>query len=376
MERRHTICGVDWRPSLSRSNHDKNQSMERGGERGGGGSLERKRGGGSWERRQQTRKPGGSWENRRARPMSGSWGVGVGGGGSWERRHGGGGGAGGGSWERRGGGGGGGSWERRQACTGSWERGKSYGSWERRNHNPLEPAPCPDAYCNLVVLAVENRQDAAEEYCSLICQMFQIIYGHQTIECVDRAGFHHTVPDGYWLQRDSCLTDMSYSYDPEFSCCSSDGSQEAFELYYSETYSESSSVSPQDSHRSLASVSDGGDSNPALLLMQEYMITLRNKLSAVELQHFAVLLREYRLGSNIGHFCSELLRLYGDDRKFLLLLHEFVHLGTFLCFRYDNSSLASGSQEFNRRISDITHDIQALGFQDTHGDIEEEDYYL
>ncbi len=38
--------------------------------------------------------------------------------------------------------------------------------------------------------------------------------------------------------------------------------------------------------------------------------------------------------------------------------------------------MASGSQEFNRRISDITHDIQALGFQDTHGDIEEEDYYL
>ena len=44
--------------------------------------------------------------------------------------------------------------------------------------------------------------------------------------------------------------------------------------------------------------------------------------------------------------------------------------------RYDNSSLASGSQEFNRRITDLTHDIQALGFQDTHGDIEEEDYYL
>ncbi len=54
----------------------------------------------------------------------------------------------------------------------------------------------------------------------------------------------------------------------------SDGSQDAFELYYSETYSESSSLSLQDSHRSLASVSDGGDSNPALLLMQEYMITV------------------------------------------------------------------------------------------------------
>ncbi|XP_032415752.1 cerebral cavernous malformations 2 protein-like isoform X1 [Xiphophorus hellerii] len=411
MERRHTICGVDWRPSLSRSNHDKNQNVERGGgEKAGGGSLERRRVGGSWERRQQTRKTGGSWENRRARPMSGNWGVG-GGGGSWERRHGGGGGAG--SWEKRHGGGGG-SLERRQTCTGSWERGKSYGSWERRNYNPLEPTPCPDAYCNLVILAVENR-DAAEEYCSLICQMFQIIYGHQTIECVDRAGFHHTMPDRYWLQRsDSCLTDMSYSYDPEFSCCSSfDGSQEAFELYYSETYSESSSVSLQDSHRSLASTSDGADSNPALLLMQEYMITLRNKLNPLELQQFAVLLREYRLGSNIDHFCSELLQLYGDKRKFLLLgMRPFIpdkDVGVFEEFlesigireggiltdsfgrikrsmsntsatamrgRYDNGSLATGSQEFNRRITDITHDIQALGFQDTHGDIEEEDYYL
>ncbi|MEQ2207387.1 hypothetical protein XENOCAPTIV_011470, partial [Xenoophorus captivus] len=98
-----------------------------------------------------------------------------------------------------------------------------------------------------------------------------------------------------------------------------DGSQEAFELYYSETYSEGSSISLQDSHRSLASTSDGADSNPALLLMQEYMITLRNKLNPLELQQFAVLLREYRLGSNIDHFCSELLQLYGDARKFLLL---------------------------------------------------------
>ncbi|XP_061827365.1 cerebral cavernous malformations 2 protein-like isoform X2 [Nerophis lumbriciformis] len=416
MERRHTICGVDWRPSLSRSNHDKNQNLDRGGgcDRGGGGgtggsggSLERKRAGGSWERRQPTRKTGGSWESRRPRPVSG---VGPVVGGSWEGRHGG---SGGGSWERRHGGSGGGSWERRQACTGSWERGKSYGSWERRNHNPLEPTPCPDAYCNLVILAVENR-DAAEEYCSLICQMFQIIYGHQTIECVDRAGFHHTMPDCYWLQRsDSCLTDTSYSYDPEYSCCSSyDGSQDAFELYYSETYSESSSLSLQESHRSLVSATDVGENNPTLMLMQEYMTTLRNKLNAVELQRFAVLLREYRLGSNIEHFCSELLQLYGDNRKFLLMgMRPFIpdkDVGVFENFLesigireggiltdsfgrikrsmsntsatamrgYDSCSLASGSQEFNRRISDITHDIQALGFENTHGDIEEEDYYL
>uniref|UniRef100_A0A3B4ZKF4 CCM2 like scaffold protein n=1 Tax=Stegastes partitus TaxID=144197 RepID=A0A3B4ZKF4_9TELE len=148
------------------------------------------------------------------------------------------------------------------------------------------------------------------------------------------------------------------------------------------------------------------------------MITLRNKLGPAELQHFAVLLREYRLGSNIDHFCSELLQLYGDDRKFLLLgMRPFIpdkDVGAFEGFlesigireggiltdsfgrikrsmsstsatamrgyvgagSYDGCSQASGSQEFNRRITDITHDIQALGFQDTHGDIEEEDYYL
>lgn len=100
---------------------------------------------GSWERRLV----GGSWERR------GPVGKGGGGvGGSWEKRHGPGGKAGG-SWERKHGQGG--SWERRQAFMGSWERGKAYGSWERRSHNPLEPTPCPDAYCNLVVLAVDNR---------------------------------------------------------------------------------------------------------------------------------------------------------------------------------------------------------------------------
>ncbi|XP_043081471.1 cerebral cavernous malformations 2 protein-like [Puntigrus tetrazona] len=426
MERRHTICGVDWK--LSSRHEPKQSSVGGGGGTGGGGSgggggggdedsLERKRVSGSWERR-QTRKPcGGSWEKR---PVSGSWDrrpVG----GSWERR--GGGGVIGGSWEKRHGPGAkpggswerkhtpGGSWERRQACTGSWERGKSYGSWERRNHNPLEPMPCPDAYCNLVILAVENR-DAAEEYCALICQMFQIIYGHQTIECVDRAGYHYTMPDRYWLQRsDSCLTDMTYGYDTDFSCCSSyDGSQEAFDPYYSENYSESSSLSCHESHRSLASTHS--DSEPCNASLQEYMIILRSKLVPQEIQEFALFLREYRLGAPIEQFCTDLLQLYGDSRKFLLLgMRPFIpdkDVGVFETFLedigireggiltdsfgrikrsmsstsatavrgYDGWTLPSGSQDFNRRIDDITHNIEALGFEEGNGDIEEEDYYL
>lgn len=43
-------------------------------------------------------------------------------------------------------------------------------------------------------------QDAAEESCALICQVFQIIYGDQSIECVDRAGYHYTsTPTRPWL---------------------------------------------------------------------------------------------------------------------------------------------------------------------------------
>uniref|UniRef100_A0A667WIP3 CCM2 like scaffold protein n=1 Tax=Myripristis murdjan TaxID=586833 RepID=A0A667WIP3_9TELE len=158
-------------------------------------------------------------------------------------------------------------------------------------------------------------QDAAEEYCSLICQMFQIIYGHQTIECVDRAGFHYTMPDRYWLQRSEWRVQFCVSVGPNW-------------IKTSETTSSSSSLSLQDSHRSLTSASDAGDSSPALLLMQEYMSTLRSKLSPAELQEFAVLLREYRLGSNIDHFCSELLQLYGDSRKFLLLGETHTHTHT------------------------------------------------
>lgn len=58
----------------------------------------------------------------------------------------------------------------------------------------------------------------------------------------------------------------------------SDDSQDAFEPYYSETYSENSSLSLRDSQHSLASVSDGSEDNPALLLMHEYMMTVSPSL--------------------------------------------------------------------------------------------------
>lgn len=104
-ERRHTICSLDWR-------------MAWGG--GAGAEARAGGGGGSLERQRVGARASGSWERRQT--FSGSW----------ERRHGGGGGS----------------------------AGKPGGSWERRHPgtNPLDPQdPSPDAYCNLVILAVANR---------------------------------------------------------------------------------------------------------------------------------------------------------------------------------------------------------------------------
>ncbi|KAM6298765.1 cerebral cavernous malformations 2 protein-like isoform 1-T1 [Aegotheles albertisi] len=392
MERRHTICSLDWR--AARGGQEARQ----------GGSLERRRGG-SWERRQRGR-PSGSWERRRP------------GGGSWERR-------------RTGTG----------TASGSWERGTGFGSWERRHagSNPLDPQErCPDAYCNLVILAVPNR-DAGEESCALICQVFQIIYGDQSIECVDRAGYHYTsTPTRPWLcsRSESCRTDGTYGYDADFSCCSSfDGSHETFEAYYSG----GSSPSFHRSHHSLATACSGSDQSGAgLEQLQDYMVTLRNKLSPQEIQQFALLLREYRLGTPVREYCGELLRLYGDRRKFLLLgegggtswwglwasrpgaahpglpvfpagMRPFIpdqDIGYFETFlesigireggiltdsfgrikrsmsntsasavrSYDSCSLRSEAESFNRLITDITHDIEALARDEEEE--EEEDNYL
>ncbi|NXF58348.1 CCM2 protein, partial [Ciccaba nigrolineata] len=189
---------------------------------------------------------------------------------------------------------------------------------------------------------------------------------------------------------------------------SSNGSHETFEAYYSGA----SSPSCHRSHHSLATACSGSDQSGAgLEQLQDYMVTLRNKLSPPEIQQFAVLLREYRLGTPVREYCAELLRLYGDRRKFLLLgMRPFIpdqDIGYFETFlesigireggiltdsfgrikrsmsntsasavrSYDSWSLRSESESFNRMITDITHDIEALA-RDEEEEEEEEDNYL
>ncbi|XP_053783133.1 cerebral cavernous malformations 2 protein-like isoform X4 [Desmodus rotundus] len=327
-ERRHTICSLDWRMAWGGG-----AGAEARAAGGGGGSLERQRAGarasGSWERRQTFS-------------------------GSWERRHGGGGG---------GAGKLGGSWERRQAGGGGG------GSWERRHpgSNPLDPQdPSPDAYCNLVILAVANRVRAAEP--TGLTPMTPTSAAAVPWEELERGG-----------------------RGPLSACPCSNGSQDTFEACYSGT----STPSFHDSHCS------GSDhSGLGFEQLQDYMVTLRSKLGPLEIQQFALLLREYRLGLPIQDYCSGLLKLYGDRRKFFLLgMRPFIldqDIGYFEGFlegvgireggiltdsfgrikrsmsstsasavrSYDGAAQRPEEQTFHRLLADITHDIEALAPDD------------
>uniref|UniRef100_A0A8D0E2E1 Cerebral cavernous malformations 2 harmonin-homology domain-containing protein n=1 Tax=Salvator merianae TaxID=96440 RepID=A0A8D0E2E1_SALMN len=149
------------------------------------------------------------------------------------------------------------------------------------------------------------------------------------------------------------------------------------------------------------------------------MITLRNKLTPQEIQQFALLLREYRMGLAVENYCASLLQLYGEKRKFLLLgMRPFIpdqDIGYFESFlenigireggiltdsfgrikrsmsntaasavrSYDSWSLHSDSESFNRMITNITQDIAALaqdeeeeGEEGEEDNLEGEDNYL
>uniref|UniRef100_A0A8D3D9S9 PID domain-containing protein n=1 Tax=Scophthalmus maximus TaxID=52904 RepID=A0A8D3D9S9_SCOMX len=236
--------------------------------------------------------------------------------------------------------------------------------------------------CCLLVLAVDNKA-AAEELCLLLSQVFQIVYTESTIDFLDRAIFDGaTTPTRHlslYSDDSSSKVDVKEAFDiPKFKFCSH--------------------------------FSEGELSTTAAELLQDYMTTLRTKLSSQEIQQFATLLHEYRNGSSIHEFCINLRQLYGDSRKFLLLgLRPFIpekdsqHFENFLetigvkdgrgiitdsFGRYrrtassasdsttnGNGAVGGGSDsaasdegqetsegdEWDRMITDISNDIEALG---------------
>uniref|UniRef100_A0A3B5QMZ6 CCM2 scaffold protein n=1 Tax=Xiphophorus maculatus TaxID=8083 RepID=A0A3B5QMZ6_XIPMA len=242
--------------------------------------------------------------------------------------------------------------------------------------------------CCLLVLAVDNKV-SAEELCLLLSQVFQIVYTESTIDFLDRAIF------------DGATTPTRH---PSLYSDDSSSKVDVKEAFERET-------SPLYVHLAYTGVYLFRElSTTAAELLQDYMTTLRTKLSSQEIQQFAALLHEYRNGSSIHEFCINLRQLYGDSRKFLLLgLRPFIpekdsqHFENFLetigvkdgrgiitdsfgrCKRTASSASdsttngngaagesgdstaseegrdASEGDEWDRMITDISNDIEALG---------------
>ncbi|EPY88201.1 cerebral cavernous malformation 2 [Camelus ferus] len=271
-------------------------------------------------------------------------------------------------------------------------RGLTTGSLSESGVGPVEA-------CCLVILAAESKV-AAEELCSLLGQVFQIVYTESTIDFLDRAIFDGASTPTHHLSLhsddSSTKADMKEPYETEASTFSFPECAHA------------GGVSPLSFCMQTAphakTVSESELSATAAELLQDYMLTLRTKLSSQEIQQFATLLHEYRDGASVHEFCINLRQLYGDSRKFLLLgLRPFIpekdsqHFENFLetigvkdgrgiitdsFGRYrratsstststsngnraagssDDQSAPSEGDEWDRMISDISNDIEALG---------------
>ncbi|XP_023570310.1 cerebral cavernous malformations 2 protein isoform X2 [Octodon degus] len=260
-----------------------------------------------------------------------------------------------------------------------------------------ESAVGPVEACCLVILATESKV-AAEELCSLLGQVFQIVYTESTIDFLDRAIFDGASTPTHHLSLhsddSSTKVDLKEAYDAEastfFPDCADAGGLPPLSCMQASPHGKAASESEL--------------STSAAELLQDYMLTLRTKLSSQEIQQFAALLHEYRTGASIHEFCISLRQLYGDSRKFLLLgLRPFIpekdsqHFENFLetigvkdgrgiitdsfgrhrraqsttSTSTANGSRATGSpddrsgpsegDEWDRMISDISSDIEALG---------------
>ncbi|XP_064411159.1 cerebral cavernous malformations protein 2 homolog [Latimeria chalumnae] len=264
-----------------------------------------------------------------------------------------------------------------------------------------ESGAVPVEACCLVVLAAENKA-AAEELCLLLSQVFQIVYTESTIDFLDRAIFDGaTTPTRHmslYSDDSSSKADVKEPYETEASTFSF---QDSLDTGGNSPSSSSSQPSPRTKADSESELSP-----KAAELLQDYMMTLRTKLSSQEIQQFAMLLHEYRNGALIHEFCINLKQLYGDSRKFLLLgLRPFIpekdsqpfenfletigvkdgrgiitdsfgrHSRTMSTTSNsttngneatgggsDDQSVPSEGDEWDRMISDISSDIEALGF--------------
>ncbi|XP_061562936.1 cerebral cavernous malformations protein 2 homolog isoform X4 [Cololabis saira] len=232
--------------------------------------------------------------------------------------------------------------------------------------------------CCLLVLAVDNKA-AAEELCLLLSQVFQIVYTESTIDFLDRAIFDGaTTPTRHlslYSDDSSSKVDVKEAFEAE-------GSPFPFQATMDTEGSSPSASTPASPQTKTAS--EGELSTTAAELLQDYMTTLRTKLSSQEIQQFATLLHEYRLRPFIPekdsqHFENFLETIgvkdgrgiitdsFGRCRRTASSASDSTTNGNGAAGGSSDSAASDEGQdtsegdEWDRMITDISNDIEALG---------------
>ncbi|KAM6914982.1 cerebral cavernous malformations protein 2 homolog isoform 4-T4 [Xenentodon cancila] len=244
--------------------------------------------------------------------------------------------------------------------------------------SPSESGSVLVEVCCLLVLAVDNKA-AAEELCLLLSQVFQIVYTESTIDFLDRAIFDGaTTPTRHlslYSDDSSSKVDVKEAFEPE-------GSPFPFQATMDTDGSSPSASTPASPQTKTAS--EGELSTTAAELLQDYMTTLRTKLSSQEIQQFATLLHEYRLRPFIPekdsqHF-ENFLETIGVKDGRGIITDSFGRCKRTASSASDSTANGNGAaggsgdsaasdegqdtsegDEWDRMITDISNDIEALG---------------
>ncbi|XP_071835650.1 cerebral cavernous malformations protein 2 homolog [Apostichopus japonicus] len=135
-------------------------------------------------------------------------------------------------------------------------------------------------HCRLLVCVCASK-DRAEEICSIIQQIFNIVYTELTLKF-----FEESLGS---LNNPGASTTMSYRRVPSVP-------------------SESTLIPP-------GSREDG---HTLKYLLKEYIETIKQKLTEKEVREFGKILGTYKSSNDIKTFCKDLHQLYGEERKMLI----------------------------------------------------------
>ncbi|ELK13045.1 Malcavernin [Pteropus alecto] len=214
-------------------------------------------------------------------------------------------------------------------------RGLTAGSLSESGVGPVEA-------CCLVILATDSKV-AAEELCALLGQVFQIVYTESTIDFLDRAIFDGASTPTHHLSLSddsSPKADVKEPYETDarafsFPECVRAGGVSPL------------SCVPAVPHAKTASESEL--SATAAELLQDYMLT--------DGQHFENFLETIGVKDGRGIITDS----FGRYRRATSSTSTSTSNGNRAAGSSDDQSVPSEGDEWDRMISDISNDIEALG---------------